>query len=193
MVFLQWLHSCHNSFFLCGRYCDTISKSTCCVALGLHANIKRAWCFYHNNICMMSVDAEWFEIQTCCSEGCEYLYFDSLVHIWSVIPDLIYMMIASDKTKSHLLPLNLSGKTIFNVLEFFAQVSKVIAMRLEVLRLPCDSARTQRDKEQRFRSSGCQIGARSGERIQGNSWCAGGMIKMSLQRRDSGLAVVCLR
>lgn len=58
-----------------------------------------------------------------------------------------------------------------------------MVIRLEVLPSSCDSAKAQGDKEQHLRLSGRSHG---GEQTQDNSWCAGGMIKTSLQGETVG-------
>lgn len=103
------------------------------------------------------------------------IVLESLLHIWNSI-----------RPKWHFYSLeSIWKKKIFNVLEFCTGLPSYRDQIRSALSSFRYSSNLQ-EKEQRFRSPGCQIGARSGEWIRDISWCAGGMIKTSLQGRDCG-------
>lgn len=114
-------------------------------------NIKLAWCFTTLTsacICWRGVTLE----QTCSRVGYKNLYFNSVLHQMSFIP--WFSQITPDDIYSLE---SLSGK-IFNALEFCASLQND-PDKIRSAPSFSDSAPTKGDKEQRFRSSGCQIDA----------------------------------
>ena len=149
-LFVSWLESVKRKI--------TVWKNTCCLTLQPHDNIKRAWC----STTITSAWVSWWGMtQTCCSvesiclrkSGTHHGVWYQLSYIWW------FSQIATNDIYSHeWMNEWMNQDKICNVLEFCTGLPSYRDQIRSALS-SFDSARTRGDKEQWFRSSGCQIGA----------------------------------